>query len=230
MAPFYFNVEGMRMTLKAVLFDMDGTLVDSESVHFNIWNDLLAPFGVQYDEATFCQRFSGRPTLEAAKEVVEKYQLTISPEQLTNDKYAAFGRFVSSNLPAFMPYAKEVLEEIKASGLKMALVTGSAKDEAYPILKSYGIFDWFDCVVTKDDVINPKPAGDPYQLALDTLQIKADEAIAVEDTFTGVSAASNANVPVFAVPNHFTLEHDFSKAAGKFENLKDLLKWVQNKL
>ncbi|WP_105181115.1 HAD family hydrolase [Pseudoalteromonas sp. T1lg21] len=218
------------MTLKAVLFDMDGTLVDSESVHFNIWNYLLAPFGVQYDEATFCQRFSGRPTLEAAKEVVTNYGLTISPEQLTDEKYAAFGRFVSSNLPAYMPHAKAVLEQVKASGLKMALVTGSAKDEAYPILKGYGIFDWFDCVVTKDDVNNPKPDGDPYQLALDTLNIMADEAVAVEDTFTGVTAASNAGVAVYAVPNHFTLEHDFSKAAGVFADLSEFFKWLQTRL
>ncbi|HCV01610.1 HAD family phosphatase [Pseudoalteromonas sp. APAL1] len=218
------------MTLKAVLFDMDGTLVDSESVHFNIWNDLLAPFGVQYDETTFCQRFSGRPTLEAAKEVVTNYQLNISPEQLTDDKYAAFGRFVSTNLPTFMPHAKAVLEQVKASGLKMALVTGSAKDEAYPILKGYGIFDWFDCVVTKDDVNNPKPAGDPYQLALDTLNITANEAVAVEDTFTGVTAASNAGVAVYALPNHFTQEHDFSKAAGVFSDLHEFYKWLETKL
>lgn len=209
---------------------MDGTLVDSESVHFTIWNDLLAPFGVQYDEITFCQRFSGKPTLESAKEVVRDYQLNISPEQLTDDKYAAFGRFVSSNLPAFMPYAKTVLEQVKASGLQMALVTGSAKTEAYPILKGYGIFDWFDCIVTKDDVNNPKPAGDPYQLALDTLNIAANEAVAVEDTFTGVTAASNAGVAVYAVPNHFTLEHDFSKAAGVFANLNEFFKWLETKL
>ena len=66
MAPFYF--EGMRMTLKAVLFDMDGTLVDSESVHFTIWNDLLAPFGVQYDEATFSLYLSIKICLSLKKQ------------------------------------------------------------------------------------------------------------------------------------------------------------------
>ncbi len=206
---------------------MDGTLVDSESVHFKIWNTILAPYGVQYDEATFCKRFSGRPTFEAAQEVVTNYQLSISPEQLTDEKYAAFNRIVSSHLPAYMPYAKEVLEQVKASGLKMALVTGSARSEAYPILKGYGIFDWFDCVITKDDVINPKPAGDPYLLALEQLKINAQQAVAVEDTFTGVTAASNAQVAAYAVPNHYTLEHDFSKAAGIFSDLNEFLKWLK---
>jgi len=58
----------------------------------------------------------------------------------------------------------------------------------------------------------------------------ADEAVAVEDTFTGVTAASNAGVAVYAVPNHFTLEHDFSKAAGVFADLSEFFKWLQTKL
>lgn len=54
------------MSLNAVLFDMDGTLVDSESMHFVCWSQLLAPYNIRYSEDEFCQRFSGRPTLEAA--------------------------------------------------------------------------------------------------------------------------------------------------------------------
>lgn len=218
------------MTLQAILFDMDGTLVDSESVHFNCWNDILAEYGIRYEEDEFCQRFSGKATVEAAKEVVSHYNLAISPQALAQRKYDYFSEFVTTHLPPLMPFAKETLLAVKQKGLKMALVTGSARDEALPILKGYGFYELFDCVVTKDDVVNPKPAGDPYLLALQTLAINPANAVAVEDTNTGVTAAFNAQLAVIAVPNKHTLSHDLSKATAQLVNLHEFLQWVQNKL
>ena len=65
------------MSLNAVLFDMDGTLVDSESMHFECWSQLLAPYNVSYNEVEFCQRFSGRPTLEAAIDIKNEHNLAV---------------------------------------------------------------------------------------------------------------------------------------------------------
>lgn len=112
----------------------------------------------------------------------------------------------------------------------MALVTGSARHEAEPILKGLGFYDLFDTVVTKDDVINPKPAGDPYLLALKSMQVAAQNAIAVEDTLTGVTAANNAALAVVAIANKHTQEHDFSKATQQMQSLEEFWQWLQSQL
>ena len=129
-----------------------------------------------------------------------------------------------------MPYAENVLLAAKEQGLKMALVTGSARHEAEPILKGLGFYDLFDTVVTKDDVINPKPAGDPYLLALKSMQVAAQNAIAVEDTLTGVTAANNAALAVVAIANKHTQEHDFSKATQQMQSLEEFWQWLQSQL
>lgn len=218
------------MSIEAVLFDMDGTLVDSESVHYICWSQLLAPFGVRYDEDDFCQRFSGRPTIDAAKEIKQTHNLSVSSRYLADEKYRLFSKFVQTNLPPLMPYAADILFAVKEQGLKMALVTGSARHEAEPILKGLGFYDLFDTVVTKDDVTNPKPAGDPYLLALKNMQVAAKNAIAVEDTFSGVTAANNAALAVVAIANKHTEQHDFSKATQQMDNLEEFWQWLQSQL
>lgn len=218
------------MSLQAILFDMDGTLVDSESLHFACWNTLLEPFKVAFSEDEFCQRFSGRSTLEAATEIKNEYQLSVSAVSLADEKYRLFSEYVTTNLPPLMPFSEQTLQAVKKSGLKMALVTGSSKSEAMPILKGLGFYELFDTVVTKDDVINPKPAGDPYLLALKSINVDAENAIAVEDTFTGVTAANNANLSVVAIPNSHTKNHDFSKATKCMSNLDEFWQWVQSEL
>ncbi|MEL0647109.1 HAD family phosphatase [Pseudoalteromonas agarivorans] len=218
------------MSLNAVLFDMDGTLVDSESMHFVCWSQLLKPYGVSYLENDFCQRFSGRPTLEAAIEIKQEHNLSVSAQFLADEKYRLFGEYVKSNLPPIMPFAEQTLKAVKRSGLKMALVTGSASAEAMPILKGLGFYELFDTVVTKDDVINPKPAGDPYLLALKNINEAAENAIAVEDTYTGVTAASNASLDVVAIANSHTQDHDFSQATYKMSDLGEFWQWVESQL
>ena len=218
------------MPIEAVLFDMDGTLVDSESVHYNCWSQLLAPFGVCYEEDDFCQRFSGRPTIDAAKEIKQVHSLSVNSRYLADEKYRLFSEYVKTNLPPLMPYAENALLAVKEQGLKMALVTGSARHEAEPILKGLGFYDLFDTVVTKDDVINPKPAGDPYLLALKNMQVAAQNAIAVEDTFTGVTAANNAALTVVAIANKHTQEHDFSKATQQMQSFEEFWHWLQSQL
>lgn len=208
--------------ITTVLFDFDGTLVDSESLHFQCWNNILAPYGIAYDEVEFCQRYSGRPTLASAKEVVTQHNLAISAEALAQQKNDQFAKVAATSLPRLMPYALEILQHCREDGFKIGLVTGSTRDEVMPILHGYELAEYFACVVTKDDVSEPKPAPQPYLLGLSLLGANAQQSLAIEDTHTGSMSAKSAGLRVAVVPNTHTLTQDFSHADGRFANLADL--------
>ncbi len=205
--------------ITTLLFDFDGTLVDSEVIHFRCWQEVLTPFGVFFDEERFCQLYSGKPTLASAFDVVAKHNLDANPETLAQQKNALFAKVVKNELPPLMPYAKDVLYAAKAAGFTLALVTGSTRDEVTPILEGYGFTDLFETVVCKDDVTNPKPHPEPYLLALSRLGVDARHGVALEDTSTGSRSAKDARLCVYAIPNKYTQEQDFAHVDEKYDDL-----------
>ncbi len=208
--------------LDAVLFDFDGTLVDSETLHYLCWDRILSPLGVKYTETEFCRVYSGRPTLESAADLVRLHGLDGSPAALAEQKNRLFVEVAQSEWPVLMPHARETLEKVKIRGLRCALVTGSTRQEALPVLAHYDLTDYFSVVVTKDDVTRPKPMPEPYLRALELLGVTAQRAVAVEDTETGLKAAHGAGIKTYVVPNAHTLHHDFRVAHDRCESLQAL--------
>ena len=205
--------------LEAILFDCDGTLVDSEALHFECWQHILAPYQISYDEAQFCHQFSGKPTLQAAEYIITEHHLDVTAKSLAEQKNVFFAEYVASHLPPLMPFAKEVLQLAKESPLSVALVTGSAKGEVMPILKGHGLLDFFEVIVTKDDVTKPKPDAEPYLLGLKQLNKSGAKGVAIEDTCTGLTSAKGANLTAIAVPNAHSQLQDLSLADHKADNL-----------
>ena len=205
-----------------LLFDFDGTLVDSEVFHFRCWSEVLQPYGIRFEEQRFCELYSGRPTLASAQDVVTQYALNVCPEELATSKNARFAQVVKSELPPLMPYAKDVLFAAQDAGFRLALVTGSTREEVSPILEGYGFTELFDTVVCKDDVTNPKPHPEPYLLALERLGESAGNAVAIEDTYTGSRSAKDAALTVYAIPNAYTLNQDFAHVDAVFSDLQHL--------
>ncbi|OUL59359.1 HAD family hydrolase [Pseudoalteromonas ulvae] len=205
--------------LEAILFDCDGTLVDSEALHYECWQHILAPYQIHYDEAEFCHLFSGKPTLQAANYIIDQHHLHISAMRLAEQKNEFFAQYVETHLPPLLPFAKEVLQLAKDSPLSVALVTGSAKGEVMPILKGHGLLDYFEVIVTKDDVEKPKPDAEPYLLGLKQLNKQGAKGVAIEDTCTGLTSAKGANLIAIAVPNAHSQLQDLSLADHKVDNL-----------
>ena len=198
------------MSLRAIYFDLDGTLVDSEHLHAVSWNKVLSEFGLMFSEDEFCQRFAGKPTLEAAKVIVREHGLDITPSALANLKHVVFSDISKSQLPDLLPGAKDLLAWCQKQGLKLALVTGSAKAEASAILSGHNLTPFFDVIYTRDDVELPKPHSEPYQLAITHFALTAETGLAIEDTVTGSTSAKTAGLFTVVVPNKYSISADFS--------------------
>ncbi|MBD1581496.1 HAD family hydrolase [Pseudoalteromonas sp. S16_S37] len=207
------------MSLRAILFDFDGTLVDSEALHFQSWMRVLAPWQVSYDELAFCDEFSGVPTLKTAEILNQRHILNSQAHLLAEQKNRLFVDVATTMSPRLMPYAEEVLKQANEHYI-VALVTGSTRAEALPVLKHYALDNLFRCIVCKDDVVHPKPHPEPYCKALTQLGLKTSEAIAIEDTHTGLSSATSAGLQTIVVPNHHSKQQDFSQATYNVENLQ----------
>ncbi|MES2951035.1 MAG: HAD family phosphatase [Pseudomonadota bacterium] len=214
------------MFLKAVLFDHDGTLVDSEGAHWRIWQQVLQPYGVDLDEDTYKAHHAGMPTVANAQDLVARFALAVPPATLVQQKNDATRQYLDRNAFPLMPHASEAVDAIRAKGAKLAVVTGAGPDGVQATLRAYELADSFATIVTGEDVKRSKPAPDCYLLALERLGLKAEECIALEDTAHGVRAAAAAGLACCLVKNAFSETHDSSQAAATFGNLKDAMEWV----
>ena len=215
------------MTIKAILFDHDGTLVDSEPSHFKMWERVLKSYGVDLTMDDYKQNYAGVPTSTNAIEMVKNYpSVNVDSSILEDEKNIATRRFLSGDAFPLMDGAKETIQYFKDAGLKIAVVTGAGREGIEATIKSNGLHDFLSVVVSGDDVENSKPSPDVYIKAMERLGVDSSECIAIEDTENGSRAAVGANVPCVAVPTEMSKQHDFSKALGVFDNIGQAKKWI----
>ncbi|WP_020529253.1 HAD family hydrolase [Flexithrix dorotheae] len=212
--------------LKAVLYDMDGTLVDSEIFHKDCWNVLLMPMGYQITEEEFLEEYAGIIGPITARNIVQKYNLKVDPDQFLAEKEKIALSHIGKLPIRLMPFVNESIQYFKDKNLKLAVVTGSPSITAIPFLESVGIHGHFETIITRSDVSNSKPHPDSYQLAMERLGLSPQDCIAIEDTQNGVNSASAAGVTCLSVRDVPFGNHDLSKAKKAFKNLEELVSWV----
>lgn len=214
------------MTIKAVLFDHDGTLVDSEPTHWRLWQDVLRTHGAILTEQHYKDYYAGMPTAANAADLAERFAIDRTPAALAEDKYAITRSFLSRSAFPLMPGVREVLPLFQASGLRMAIVTGAGRNGVAATLKAHSLDGIFETIVTADDVRYSKPSPDCYLLAVANLGLEPEDCVAIEDTEHGVAAAAAAGVACLAVPNEMSKHHDFSRATQVFSDLLSTVAWV----
>jgi len=207
------------MPIQALIFDMDGVLVDSEPLHLEAYSRYLAGRGKTYGKS-HNREFLGRKDSEIAPVIIEQFELEVSPEELITGKDEIFFALVRDHARP-MPGSREVLREAKRSGLKVALASSSKSSAIELIVGCLEIGHFFDHLVSGDEVPHGKPAPDIFTLTSRRLSVPAANCLVIEDTENGVKAAKSAGMLCLAVPCDATSDQDHSLADWKLPSLKD---------
>ena len=214
------------MKLKAILLDHDGTLVDSEATHFQLWKEVLDKHNIELAEQGYKDFHSGTPTPKNAEILVKKYNLTITPKALANEKEKATHEFLAKNTFPLMPDSRKTIQCFYGKGLKLGVVTGAGRFGVASTLQGHRLETFFDVITTGEDVDRSKPDPDVYLLAMKQLGLQANECIAFEDTENGIRSAIAAGLICCAIKNDYSAGHDLSIATQVFDNMGEAKKWV----
>lgn len=200
--------------LKAVLFDLDGTLIDSEYFHYECWMEILSKFELSMTYEDWVKTYAGHPLPTNCKNIKEAFKLEIPLEELIEWRERLSREGFASRDINLMPDAAEALEYFKSRGLKIALVTASPRDNVRLIFGRNGLGHYFDVMVTRSDVEISKPDPETYLKAIAALQVEKEDCLAFEDTLNGLRAAKAAGVICFAV-QHDESQHGVLAIADK---------------
>lgn len=216
------------MTGLAILFDHDGTLVDSEPEHHQMWIQILNEFGVSLSQEEYKKNYAGMPSDTNARNLVAQFKLEITPIELYEKKNSVTRDYLSHGAFPLMSGAQTALDYLFDRGFQLAVVTGAGREGIDSTVRGHALEKYFSTIVCKDDVVQSKPAPDCYLLALKLLGLTASQAIAIEDTEHGVTSATLAGISCLAIPNEMSTEHDFSEATQVFTNLDSARQWIVN--
>ena len=201
---------------RALLFDLDGTLAETDSLHLPTWVDALEPYGVEVDEEFYRDKISGRSTAEVVRELLP--ELTDEQGRSIGDAKEASFRERASELEP-LPGLVDFVERGRKRGMRIALVTNAPEENVKMILLALKLRDFFDTVVLADEVEAVKPDPAPYRAALEKTGVPAEEALAFEDSISGISSSVAAGIPTVGIAS--SQEPQKLLVAGAFMTAQD---------
>ncbi len=209
------------MAIKAIIFDFDGLIIDTETPEVEAWHELFQRYNVAFSFKEYSE------TIGKVYDDTSALDILQSKLGTPIDKVELFKEFKQRKVELIdaQPLrsgVRELLESAQSAGMKTALASSARRAWVERYLSMHRIGDYFCCIKTLEDSNLPKPDPALYLLTLESLGIRADEAIALEDSFNGITAAKAAGVFAVAVPNRMTCDFDFSQADLRLEHLTDL--------
>jgi beta-phosphoglucomutase len=186
--------------IRAILFDMDGVLVDSMSYHMQSWMQLLENYGIIVTER-FIYEHEGAMGIDIIRNLFHKTGLEVNGEQILEiyDRQNRIFREEYLGKVRLYPETLTLIDGFQQRGLRLGLVTSSRMNLVEQIWEDHQYLDRFDAIVTADDVTRFKPNPDPYLKALEKLKQEPESCLVVENAPAGIEAAKAAGLRCYAV-------------------------------
>ena len=202
----------MSKPFRAVIFDLDGVLADSEPWWNEIDAKLLAEYGVTY-RGEYHRNVLGVSYRLAVEFYKKTFGLSVPTDEMMRRRGEIAADFFANRIDVF-PSTKLVLQELRQKNLHLAVATSSVSASARPFLARHGLTAFFEVVVTGEEVEHGKPHPEIYLRVAEKLGIAAAACLVIEDALSGIAAAKAAKMRVAAIPDtRFVDPRDYEKEA-----------------
>jgi HAD superfamily hydrolase (TIGR01509 family) len=215
-----------KKTIRAVVFDLDGTLLDTEGYQWKGWVLPLREFGIELTLDDYLI-YAGRSGSMIDKELIERFSLGVEFGTVLAKKKVLLNKWFREEELSKMIMAEEAVKYCLDNGYQVALCSGGDIDEVRLKLERSGLLKYFDIITCGSDVTRNKPFPDVYLEAVKRLGLEPEECLALEDTQYGLQAAKDARLSCFAIPHQFSKGQDFSRADRVLEDLGGLIEFLE---
>ncbi|MDZ7750564.1 MAG: HAD family hydrolase [Gammaproteobacteria bacterium] len=222
-------------TLEALIFDVDGTLADTEAGHLAAFNHAFADAGLDWEWSTgdYTRLLEVTGGKERMAHYLKAWEPATRPPEPVNESIAAlhaaktrhYVAMLEGGAIALRPGVERLLREAREAGLRLAIATTTTPANVEALLEHTlgpGAMDWFEVVGAGGVVPHKKPAPDIYEYVLREMGLAPTAAIAFEDSGPGVRAARGAGLPVIVTTSTFTVDHDFTGAALVLDSMGEV--------
>ena len=214
--------------MKIIIFDFDGVILDSENSHFIAFNEGLKNININISEDEYYSKYISLDDRGVITNVVNDKNISVTNEEINmiiKNKNDYFESRLIDNSKLF-PGVEELIIQL-SKNFVLSIGSGANRSEIIKTLKNNNIYDYFEIIVSADEVNNPKPNPETYNRVLDNINtdFNINEIIVIEDSPGGIEAAKSAGLRCIAITNTFDNE-ELGKADIIVSNYEDILKYL----
>ncbi|HEY2809938.1 MAG TPA: HAD family phosphatase [Rhabdochlamydiaceae bacterium] len=220
----------MSKNIRAIIFDCDGVLIDSEHAHFLSWHQAMRKYGWDFTLDEYYP-YIGRSATENARLLAERMGLKCANALLEEKRTYYYGHL--DEVPAIqstVDFVRLLVQAKEKRGYKLGVASAAKKEEILLNLKRLGIEECFECILSGQDDLqeytDPEGVNKPkpyiYLHAAKVLGLLPAHCVVIEDSHSGVTAGVRAGCLTIAVPNRFTQGHDLSRAVLKIDSFSNM--------